>query len=331
LANAAVKPSAPKPEPVAAGMVKERMADYLAMPKTASLPDVRHELLDGLKNRLVPLGVLDAFQVAGVFVNWWDGIKYDLKTITQNGWSPTLIPDSYMIEAFFRREQASIERGDALIAELEATLTEKTEEAVELLGLEPDEDEESVKFKDVKDALKAESKDVLEYKVRLKGLTDLESGIRTAKSNLADERDRLTLKLEIKRFGRDDAVAESEAMLGQAYGRLAEEKEPKKIKAIQRDIATLQARIAATDEVIKEIGGVITDAESRNLILKKHHDLVKATSSEYVLNSVRELESSCTNLLLKYLQPLVCIKRLCDEEQTRLEAALYKLIGGTQS
>jgi type I restriction enzyme M protein len=298
------------------------MVDYLAMPKTASLPDVRHELLDGLKNRLVPLGVLDAFQVAGVFVNWWDGIKYDLKTITQNGWSPTLIPDSYLIEAFFQWEQASIERGEALITELEATLAEKSEEVVELLGLEPDEDEESVKFKEVKDALKAESKDVPEYKVRLKALTDLESGIKTAKKNLADERDRLALKLELKRFGRDDAVAESEAMLGQACGRLAEEKESKKIKAIQKDIATLQARIAATDEVIKEIGGVITDTESRDLILKKHEDLVRRESSAYVSAGVDHCCSALQSLHSKYNNALTAISQ---EAALRYEAVLKLL------
>lgn len=334
LALAASKPE-PKPEPVAAGGTRERMADYLAMPKTASLPNVRHDLLEGLKTRLVPLGVLDAFQVAGVFVNWWDGIKYDLKTITQSGWSPTLIPDSYLIEAFFSQEQASMERGDVLIAELEATLAEKVEEAVELLGLEPDVDddgkEKKVSLKQVKASLKAEAKDVPEYNVRLRALTDLEAGIKTAKKNLADERDRLTLKLELKRFGRVDAVADSEVMLSDANARLDEESDAKKRKAIQKDIATLQARVSAIDEVIKEIGGEITDAESRNLILKKHHNLVKATSFEYVLNSVRELEGSCSNLLLKYLQPLVSSRRQGDEEQTRLEAILYKLIGGSQS
>ena len=58
------------------------------------LPEVRLTLIDSLTQQLVPIGVLDEFQVAGVFVNWWDGIKYDLKTIMTNGWSPTLIPDA---------------------------------------------------------------------------------------------------------------------------------------------------------------------------------------------------------------------------------------------
>ncbi|MBE9103582.1 N-6 DNA methylase, partial [Nostoc cf. edaphicum LEGE 07299] len=74
------------------------------------LPHVRQELIDSLKNKLVPVNVLDLFQVAGVFVNWWDNIRYDLKTIIQNGWSPTLIPDSYIIKAFFQVEADEIEQ-----------------------------------------------------------------------------------------------------------------------------------------------------------------------------------------------------------------------------
>ena len=56
--------------------------------KSRDLPDVRRALIESLKGQLTPLGVLDNFQVAGVFVNWWDSIKYDLKTIMTNGWSP---------------------------------------------------------------------------------------------------------------------------------------------------------------------------------------------------------------------------------------------------
>ena len=47
-----------------------------------------------LKTRFIPLGVLDEFQSAGVFVNWWQQIRYDLKTIISTGWHHTLIPDN---------------------------------------------------------------------------------------------------------------------------------------------------------------------------------------------------------------------------------------------
>ena len=53
---------------------------------------MRHELLDTLKDRLVPLKVLDEFKSAGVFVNWWQQIRFDLKTIVSIGWHHSLIP-----------------------------------------------------------------------------------------------------------------------------------------------------------------------------------------------------------------------------------------------
>lgn len=58
------------------------------------LPDVRHELLDAIKAKLVPPGVLDEFKSAGVFVNWWQQIRYDLKTVVSSGWDQALIPDN---------------------------------------------------------------------------------------------------------------------------------------------------------------------------------------------------------------------------------------------
>jgi len=40
------------------------------------MPDVRLELLTTLKDKMIPLSVLDEFKSAGVFVNWWQQIRY---------------------------------------------------------------------------------------------------------------------------------------------------------------------------------------------------------------------------------------------------------------
>ncbi|MES2688876.1 MAG: class I SAM-dependent DNA methyltransferase, partial [Bacteroidota bacterium] len=100
---------APKKEEPMNGMVAEPMGVYLSL-GGYKFPRVRKELLDSIKEKFVPVGVLDKFQVAGVFVNWWDNIKYDLKTIMQNGWDAGLIPDEYLIEEFFKTEKAEIEQ-----------------------------------------------------------------------------------------------------------------------------------------------------------------------------------------------------------------------------
>jgi type I restriction enzyme M protein len=55
--------------------------DFALLRDGKKLPEVRHELITALKAKLVPLSVLDEFKSAGVFVNWWQQIRYDLKTV----------------------------------------------------------------------------------------------------------------------------------------------------------------------------------------------------------------------------------------------------------
>jgi type I restriction enzyme M protein len=45
--------------------------DDFAQLRDGKMPEVRHELMTGIKGKLISLGVLDEFQSAGVFVNWW--------------------------------------------------------------------------------------------------------------------------------------------------------------------------------------------------------------------------------------------------------------------
>ncbi len=105
------------------------------------MPEVRHELLTTLKAKLVPLGVLDEFKSAGVFVNWWQQIRYDLKTIVSTGWHHTLIPDEYLIAEYFQAEADAIDALEATIAEAQGELSESVETAQEVSGYEPDKDE----------------------------------------------------------------------------------------------------------------------------------------------------------------------------------------------
>ena len=104
-------------------------------------PEVRHELLATLKARLVPLKVLDEFKSAGVFVNWWQQIRFDLKTIVSIGWHHSLIPDDYLIRAFFQSEADEIESLEASIGQAQGELAEAVETAQEVAAYEPDEGE----------------------------------------------------------------------------------------------------------------------------------------------------------------------------------------------
>lgn len=127
--------------------------DFAQLRDGKKMPEVRYELLTSIKDKLIPLGVLDEFQSAGVFVNWWQQIRYDLKTIISTGWHHTLIPDAYLIAAFFQAEAEAIEELEAKISETQSELAEAVDTAQEVTAYEPEEDE-TVTAAVIKKALK---------------------------------------------------------------------------------------------------------------------------------------------------------------------------------
>src|SRR5690554_2670961 len=191
----------------------------------ANLPSVRAELLTSIKEKFVPVGVLDKFQVAGVFVNWWDNIKYDLKTIMQNGWDAGLIPDEYLIEEFFKTEKAEIEQIEIEQADFESQLEEAVEEALNLVEFEQDEEEGEVK--QTPTLAKSELKLQIDYFLTEKNkpeeakpyqeqdakIKDLEKSIKDCKALHNEKQIELDLKIELKRFGSEDIKAESKGLL----------------------------------------------------------------------------------------------------------------------
>lgn len=283
------------------------------------LPEVRRTLIESLKVQLVPLGVLDEFQAAGVFVNWWDGIKYDLKTIMTNGWSPTLIPDDYIIAAYFQAEVDEIERLEGALGEQEAALEEAVEAAQEIVEYEADEDEKITpalmkqELKAVLDDLKGR-RDVQAAVERQRhqdaydAIKKAEDAIKRLRVDLKERHFELEIKILLKKFGPEEETAESRRLLAQAEAELTELQalpkpntdDKKKINAIKRDAKTLQARIAAVEQLTAAVGGVIGEAEARTLILQKHHDLVRAQLGRYLGAEQRKVLQVFDGLWSKY-------------------------------
>ena len=93
-----------------------------------NLWDFRNRAMRSLKQNLLPLGVLDEFKAAGVFVNWWEELRYDFKTIVSSGWSKRLIEDERIKNRFFSQELEEIEGLESRVAEVEGELNELLEE-----------------------------------------------------------------------------------------------------------------------------------------------------------------------------------------------------------
>jgi type I restriction enzyme M protein len=314
--------------------------DFALLREGKKMPEVRQELLTTLKDRFIPLGVLDEFQSAGVFVNWWQQIRYDLKTIISTGWHHTLIPDNYLISAFFQAEADAIEAMEASISEAQSELAEAVETGLELAAYEPEEDE-SITAAVIKAALKAVIDDLKDSKgesakkelkalqAQEKTITLLEKRIKDSKTELKTLTDELDLKLQLKRVGDADYKAESQQLLTQVAAQISEldpekKEEKKKLNALHKDHAALLARLAKTDALFSQIGGKLTDEEAKTLILKKLHDLATHELNRYLNAAKRQLIQSVETLWDKY----AVSSRALEAERTETLTALDGFLTG---
>ncbi|WP_269522783.1 type I restriction-modification system subunit M [Coraliomargarita parva] len=333
-----------------AAVVQEGDGSFVTL-TDARLPQVRSTLLDQLVQVLVPLGVLDDYQSRGVFVNWWEGIKYDLKTITSIGWAPTLIPESMVIDRFFAAERNAITEREQLIAETEATLAEAVENAQSVLEYEPEEGE-SVTAASMKTELNNEigddeSESTRDFREALDAIKAAESSLKSHKDELKRLTEELALKVEFKLFGIEDKLEERTELLAAAESELAaaggppetparrvkgapkptaaEKAQLKKRKALAADVETLKVIIASYHALVHEIGGVITTEEARELILQKHHDLVAGCLQRYVQAEERALFAIFENLFAKYATSGETMEAARQETLTELQGFLTTL------
>lgn len=288
---------APKEEePAQDNLASESMSVYLRMGSN-KFPKVRKELLNSMKEKFVPVGVLDKFQVAGVFVNWWDNIKYDLKTIMQNGWDAGLIPDEYLIEEFFKTEKDEIENIEIEQADFESQLEEAVEEALSLVEFEADEEEGEVK--QTPTLAKSELKTQIDYYLTEKNKPEeakpfqeqdakikaLEKSIKDCKALHKEKQAELELKIELKRYGSEEVKAESNALL------LAAKKE---LKNLDADI----------DSLIKDFKADLKDtsdyANIKKSVTAYEKELKKSKDKPEILQVVLEVKKQFKEITKAY-------------------------------
>jgi type I restriction enzyme M protein len=314
---------------------REGMTAYLTL-SGANLPEVRMALIKSLKERFLPTGVLDEFQTAGVFVNWWQNIKYDLKTIMSTGWSPGLVPEQYVIEAFFQAEQQELEKLETQLNEQETLLAESVE-AVEY----ETEEEEKITPKLIKEYLTREIQGLKEaatlsavkeretYQQQLDTIKKHEATIQQLRRRLKRKSGELDDKVMLKRFGAEGEKLRIRNLLEQITIELSElnaqpgsnpkeeRDRQRKIAALKRDQTTLIARFDGLDRLLEKIGSVMTAEEAKRLILKKHYDLVNSELLRYLDAEKRTLIAFCEKLWEKYAVSARTLEQ--EKEKTMIE------------
>jgi type I restriction enzyme M protein len=318
--------------------------DFAQLREGKKLPDVRLELLTTLKTKLTELAVLDEFKSAGVFVNWWQAIRYDLKTVISTGWHHALIPDDYLIAEYFQAESDAIEALEAQISEAQSELAEAVESAAEAASFEPDEAEEGedkITTAGIKKYLKELIDDLADtagasalkerkkYEELRDGIAAIEKRIKEGKVALREKQIELELKLTLKRIGGDEAKAETRELIEQVKNQLAGlspqvKEDKKKITALTKDKDALGLRLSRIDGVLLAVGGQMSEEEAKRLILKKLYDLATKDLHRYLNAEKRALVGIVENLWDKY----AVSSRVLESEREKTLAALNGFLAG---
>ncbi|HEY9151420.1 MAG TPA: hypothetical protein VIN60_00935, partial [Anaerolineales bacterium] len=277
---------------------KSAEAEIVKLPGGNHLPQFRKSFQKQLLEALSPAGVLDEFQIAGIFVNWWETVRYDLKTLVATGWSESLLPDEYLLQAFFQNEMKRIEELESRAAELDAELTELLEEA----ELEPETDEEgkekALTAAQVIKALKDESASLLDPSVALRA--SLEPDEANRMHSLADS---LAQKDKDLRAAKSDLNKATATLYG---------------KSDKNGNIKTRGLIHEKREAMKE-------DEAKSLILKKLHDLVANELERYLKSQLREVISIFENLWDKYSLSLDEINQKKNSSISKLNDFLNQL------
>ena len=305
------------------------------------MPEVRHGLLTTLKDNLVPLDVLDEFKGAGMFVNWWQHIRYDLKTIVSIGWHHTLIPDEYLVATFFQDDAGAIAELDARLGELQTELAEAVETAQEVASYEPDEEENvtatvikralTALIDDLKNSTATSAKRELDALRAQEGtIKKIEKKIKDIKSALKKTTNELEHKVQLKRLGGAGLKAENQELIRQVENQLdkldpSNNTENRKINSLIKDKAVLEERIAKTDAVLENINGQLTGDEAKQFILKKLYDVATSELERYLNREMRELVWGIEKLWSKYAVSIQKMEQSRMSTQERLNGFLNGL------
>ena len=277
---------------------KSAEAEIVKLPGRNHLPQFRKSFQKQLLEALSPAGVLDEFQIAGIFVNWWETVRYDLKTLVATGWSESLLPEEYLLQAFFQKEMKRIEELESRVGELDAELTELLEET----ELEPEMDEEG------KEKALTAAQAIKALKEESASLSDPSIALRASREP-AEANRMLTLAESIAQKDKDLRAAKSD---------------------LNKETVTLFGKLdkdgnVKTRGLIHEKRESLNEDEARSLILEKLHDVVANELERYVRTQRIGIVRVFEDLWEKYVVSLQEMSSSREAVSIRLKAYLSEL------
>ena len=260
-----------------------------------NLWNFRKKSIKSLKEKFESPGLLDEFKIAGIFVNWWEELKYDFKTIVSAGWSKNLIDDDSIINKFFCKELEDIEDLESKAAEVEGELNELFEEVEEW-----DEEEQGNK---------TANKIISYLKNTIKDLETMNSD--SARKEI------INMKQLIDKIDKKNKEVS---------------KAKKALKNIKEELEGVTKKDQKTKEEMKIKKGKVdfkkeslAEEETKKLLLEKFYELINKQLEKYLNAEKREVNKIFENLWDKYTIPLESLNKQRDEKVKKLDEFLKGL------
>ncbi|WP_302609533.1 type I restriction-modification system subunit M [uncultured Bacteroides sp.] len=257
----------------------------------ANLPSIRQQLIATIHKALLPLNLLDRFQISGIFVRWWDSIKYDLKTIRQRGWDIDLINNEefrhLIVDKYFAKQQFSLNELRSRLTSQERELSILVEEALELCEYEPDENEKLTpklaKLQISANVANLSKEDTEPYDKALNDILDKEASIKKTKDECTAAEQDLMLNVELKCYGIEEQLIELENQ------RLICKHD---IENAEADLTVAISPIAEHLENITSLESIKSSIKTLKSALRKADKKDQSTHRKVLLDSIAKVEAS---------------------------------------
>jgi len=260
-----------------------------------NLWNFRKSAIKRLIEKFESLNLLDEFKIAGIFVNWWEELKYDFKTIVSAGWSKNLIDDKSIINKFFGKELKVIEELESKAAEVEGELNELFEEVEEW-------DEEA-------QGNKTANKVISYLRDTIKDLESINSD--SARKEIINMK-QLIDKIDKKNKEVSKAKKALKNMKEELEGIIKKDQKTKEETKIKKGKVDFK-RVSLDEE------------ETKKMLLEKFYELISKQLDKYLNTEKRELIKIFENLWDKYTISLESLNAERDEKVKKLDEFLKGL------
>ncbi|WP_205842116.1 type I restriction-modification system subunit M [Natranaerobius trueperi] len=300
---------------------QENRDRLVELPKTKDVFAVRQSFMDSFVKTFSGYNMLSLHEVEGAFVNFWEQLKADLKSIAASGWTPTLIPDDEIIASQFPEVNEKQKENEERLQELESMFAEaETKEIDDIeeednLGLLPKELVKELKNK--KKELNGEIKSL--KKNELKPLQETLKEIQKAKEETGYSKEDIEAKInrvknEIDEYQKEITSIDEKL---EEHSKLEEE-----MKNLKSELKSIEKQ---KNELADKAREKITDEEAKNLIMQKFYEVLEAELKRYMKNHLLEIISYIEKLWDKYKVTARDIEKERDEEAHKLESFLKEL------